>query len=470
MLRSRRSMKKGDLLVALAAFFSGAALVLACVPVDRRPPFARPSYRADFDAVQRAASRAPLGRGAYRAGWSRVAIDVPPGVPLAGFGEREGAPSTGVRDPAYVRAFAIEAGDHRVVLVTADLLELDQPASDEVRARVRATIDPSMVFFTASHTHSGPGGYASGMIWQLVTGPYDRDAFEAVVDAHVKAVLAAIEDLAPAAIGSASEPVPGLIKNRTEKSGPVDDRLFVLRFEKENGKSAAFWAYGCHAVLLLPKNTKVSADYPGEIAAAIEGRTLDVLGFAAGGVGSSNPRKDSDDTAWFVRPLLAGLQRALVTAKENSKRVGALSSAQLDRPLPPLNYRVSDEVGIWDGAVEPLIGAHRVRYGTISIGDTVLLHLPSETSGNLTRIARGRAKRSGIELAVLPFNGTYLGYVTPRRIYDLPEELGDEMLFYETHTMTFLGAWGGDLMMNLGLRLASGVRARAMKPDPPGFY
>src|SRR5687768_2107422 len=197
-----------DFLAGGIAFIAGALLAFACIPVDRRAPFARPSYRRDYEAIQKAAVEAPRGRGSHRAGWSRIAIEAPPGVPLAGFGEREGAPSTGLRDQVWVRAFAIEAGEHRVVLVTADLLELDAGTSDEIRDRLAPEIDPRAVFFTASHTHSGPGGYASAPIWQLVTGPFDERAFEAVVDAHVKAVRAAISDLAPAKIGSASETVP----------------------------------------------------------------------------------------------------------------------------------------------------------------------------------------------------------------------------------------------------------------------
>ncbi len=400
-----------------------------------------------------------------------MVIDAPAGVPLAGFEEREGAPSQGVRDPACVRAFAIEAGARRVVLVTADLLLLDPGAAEAVRARLTDRgIDPTSVFFTASHTHSGPGAYASGVIWQIVTGTYDPRAFEAVVEAHVAAVAAAIADLAPARIGSSSERVAGLTKNRTEKDGPLDERLFVLRFEKADGRAAAFWAYGCHAVTKVASNLLLSADYPGEVAAAYEGRELQVLGFAAGGVGSANPRVDRDDTSWLVAPLIAGLRRALVRAAANSRSEGTLTAAQVDRPLPPLRYRLTDELAVWDHAVAPFVGGDRVRFGAIAIGDTVLLHMPCEPSTVLTRIARARARELGIELAILPFNGTYLGYVTPRRVYDLPEEKGDELLFYETHTMTFLGAWGGDLMMNLGLRLAAGVRARARGAAPPGFF
>jgi hypothetical protein len=457
------------MLAPIAGFTAGFLAASACIPVDRRPPFSGAAYRRDFDAVGAAGRGAPRGEGRYRAGWARAEIAPPAGVPLAGFGDREGAPSTGTRDPVHVRAFAIEAGEHRIILIAADLLELDAHAAEEVRIRLEGDIPRDHVFFTASHTHSGPGGYASGLVWELVTGPYDGDAFEAVVAAHVGAAQGALADLADVKIGTASVQVPGLIMNRTEKDGPVDDRLFLMRFEKKD-RVAAFWAYGCHAVTLPAKNLLLSADYPGEVAGAFEGKTLDLLAFAAGGVGSANPRHEREDTSWIVDPLVRGVSRALALAAARSRSDGALASAQVTRPLPPLRYRVSDDVAVWGEIVAPLIDMPELSYGAVAIGDTVLLHLPSETSGMLTKTARARAGRSGVELAILPFNGTYVGYVTPSRIYDLPEEEGEELLYYETHTMTFLGPYGGDLMMNLGLRLASKVRARGRPVSDPGFF
>lgn len=440
------------------------------MPLDRRAPFRQPGFQKDVQAIQRAAEEAEHGRGPYRVGWTRVRIDAPGGVPLAGYGDRKGAPSTGTRDPVYVRAFAVAAGDHRVVLLAADLLELDPTAAREVRSRLERRIEKDQIFFTASHTHSGPGAYVSGLIWEMVLGDYDERAFEAVVAAHVAAAEGALDDLSPGRIGSASLEVPGLIMNRTEKDGPVDDRLFVLRFEKANGETAAFWSYGCHAVTLPATNLLISADYPGEVAGAFEGRSLELLAFAAGGVGSANPKQERPNTEWLVGPLVAGLTRALAAAKVESRAEGTVASARVTRPTPPIRYRVDRDLAVWGALIQPLIGVDHVSYGAIVLDDTVLLHVPAEPSGELTRAARERARERGVELAVLPFNGTYIGYVTPRRVYDLPEEKGEELLHYETHVMTFLGPWGGDLIMNLGLRLASGLRAAARLREEPGFF
>lgn len=445
------------ILVAFALFASTACAV------DRRPLVRTPAYVSAIDAVGKAAKNAPRGSGELRAGWSRVEVAAPVGVPLAGYGDREGAPSEGVRDPIYVRAFAIESGGTQAVLFAADLL-LTSPAvtaavADALKAR---GLEREALFFTASHSHSAPGGYVPGLLWELVFGSFDADAFDAVVHAHVAAAEKALDALAPAKIGYAETHVPELIWNRIEKGGPTDDRLLVLRFENlATGASAVFWSFSCHAVILPSSNRRLSADYPGMIAGELEGKTHEVVAYAAGGVGSSNPRYEREDPSWLLTPLSRALRSTIASAATKSRSTVSLAHAQTDVPLPAPRYRVGREYGLAAPLVQALIDTGRAPFGAIAIDQLVLLHLPAEISGELTRAARGRAERRGVTLGVFPFNGSYAGYVVPHRVYDLPDERGEEMLPYETQTLAFFGKWSGDFMMNVGLRLAAGVRSAA---------
>lgn len=447
-------------------------LLQACAPLDRRPLVSTPAYGESFRAIDHAAALAPASTGRYRAGWAKVELAVPPGAPLAGYGEREGAPSTGVRDPVYVRAFAIDAGDpakragSAVVIFTADLLLSPPNVAAEVRARLRGELDPSRLFFTASHTHSGPGGLIPGLIWELVFGPYDPRAFEAAVSAHVRAAREALEDMAPARVGAAEVRVPGLIANRVERGGPTDDHLFVLSLSQAEGRRAALWSFGCHAVTLPASNTRVSADYPGEIAAKVEGSGLEVLGFAAGGVGSSNPRHERPaDTSWLTGPLLDALRRGLDAAERGARDAGSIASAQLVIDAPPPRYRVGADTMLWPVLTQAIVDTSRAPLGAVALGDVVLVHQPGELSGELTRAARAAARDRGIRLAMFPFNGGYAGYVVPRRVYDLPDARGEELLHYETRTMAFFGPYGADLFMSLSLELAQGVHAKAREVE-----
>lgn len=446
------------------------AVASACAPLDRRPPLR--AYQSGLARTISAVAHAREGRGEFRAGWSRVQIDLPAGVPLAGYGDRDGAPSTGTADPVYARAFAIGAGPSKrsiVLVLTADILLSSPRVADAVRAQLRSLLSPEAVFFTASHTHSGPGGYIGGFIWELVFGPYDQRAFDAVVRAQITAGREAIASMAPARIGSAELDVPGLSINRVERDGPTDPRLFVLALEHTgSNEKAALWSFGCHAVTLPAENRRLSADYPGTVAAAFEGGEYAVLGYAAGGVGSTNPRYERpDDSTWLTAPLIAGLRRALSIAHRSARASGGIASAQTLVEVPQPRYRIARDRMLFPALVEPILDTRRALFGAVAIDDTVLVHLPGELSGELSRDARALAAKHGIHMALFPFNGSYLGYVVPRRVYDLPEERGGELYTYETRVVSFLGPYGADWMMKLGLRLAAGVhRAAAAEARP----
>jgi hypothetical protein len=440
------------------------ALAGACAPLNRTPPFRSPAYAKAVREVDEAPLR--FGADELQASWARVEIDAPRGVPLAGYGDRHGVPSRGVRDPSYVRAFAVRAGGSTILLFTADLLLLDPWIASAIRSELKDLVAADAIFFTASHTHSGPGGYTRGLLWELVFGPYDQRAFDAVVRAHVTAGREALSSLAPARLGSAHVPVSGLSANRVERGGPTDDELFLLTFEREDHRRALLWSFGCHAVTLGPDNLFLSADYPGVIARDLEGAGFDMVAYAAGGIGSSNPRYERRQTEWLTGPLRRGIERGLRLAEANAKSAGRVASVQTTVSLPPFRYRIAPDRMILTPLLKVVVDIQGAAMGAIAINDVLLVHSPAEVSGELTREIRRDAARRGINLALLPFDGSYVGYVVPQRVYDLPEDKGAELFEYETRTMAFLGPYEADLLLNLELRLAERVHGRVMHKAP----
>src|SRR5262249_40581499 len=152
-------------------------------------------------------------------------------------------------------------------------------------------------------------------------------------------------------------------------------------------------------------NKKISADYPGAIARALEGRAVEVVGFAAGGVGSANPRGRDGDPERFAEPLLRALLRAETRARANAATDGALAGTEVQLPLPQPTYRLSREVMVLPALAESFLQAPRAPFAALSIGETVLVHLPGEISGVLTREVRADAALRGANLVLLPFNG-----------------------------------------------------------------
>ena len=426
----------------------------ACAPVDHRPPFASAHYQAAIAKTAEAIQNRVERHGQFHAGWAKVAINIASHTPLAGYGQRKGLPSNGVSDPCYVRAFALATQNEKVLILTADLLALDDQLAEEVRRKLGDLLPEQRIIFSASHTHSGPGAFIPGL-YELAYGDFRQESYDSIVKALVLAGEKAIHELKPARIGHAKAIAANLIVNRVEKNGQTDDLAYLLYFQQlESKRSAALWSFAAHPVTKTHRNLKLSADYPGEIAQSFEGTHLDQLGFVAGGVGSMNPRIEGGDTQWLTKPLTRTLKSLLLQAQTNSVSEGRMSFATVKLKVPPLKYRLSKDLMLQPWVARLLIPTPPFLIQALSINDSTILTLPVEISGQLTKELRLRSQSN---LSIWSLNGAYLGYIVPRRVYELSPAHGEKLFEYETQTMSFLGPWGADYLLNIGMRLVHAV-------------
>src|SRR5262249_32207884 len=134
-------------------------------PVDEGPPPAN-ATETIAAAVSRGAAPRGTARGALRFAFAKREIGPRAGEPLAGYGARFSRGTGRARGAAHAlwaRALALGRGDRTVVIVALDLLCATRALRDDAMARVRASLpalDEGSVIFTATHTHSGPGGYS----------------------------------------------------------------------------------------------------------------------------------------------------------------------------------------------------------------------------------------------------------------------------------------------------------------------
>ena len=95
-------------------------------------------------------------------GWGSV--DITPDEPVLISGQFHARVSEGIMDPVTATALALESVENgrsqgRVVMVSCDLSTLAECLRDGVREHLRRDLpelDPKAVFFSATHTHSGP--------------------------------------------------------------------------------------------------------------------------------------------------------------------------------------------------------------------------------------------------------------------------------------------------------------------------
>ena len=110
-------------------------------------------------------------------GVAKSDITPPIGTPLAGYGARRGAPSTGVHDPTEARALILDNGVEKIALVSVDHLGFDHGMVERIRAiAAEAThILPDHIFVMSSHTHSGGGAFMEmlPLLANVLAGKFD---------------------------------------------------------------------------------------------------------------------------------------------------------------------------------------------------------------------------------------------------------------------------------------------------------
>ncbi len=135
----------------------------------RDAPYTGSTYFRDTVA------RIPLSPGKPAAELLRVGaarIDITPAVPVpvAGFIGQILEPYSGVNAPCSAQAITIAGATSSVTILGADLLLIDDRLARAIVARTGLPRD--QVYFTATHTHGGPGGWGIIPLERLVAGTY----------------------------------------------------------------------------------------------------------------------------------------------------------------------------------------------------------------------------------------------------------------------------------------------------------
>ena len=411
------------------------------------------SWRRPLERTSREVSREAdvvRGIGSLDAGWAVSPLVLPEGVPLAGYGDRLGEPSRGYHDPLEVGALVVRgrttsdtgsgpASERPIefAIVASDLLIVPHPIAEQVRARVEVP-----VLFTASHTHSGPGGAMRGLVARAFGGRYDLNVERAVLEAMVAAIEEARADLRPVTASHGALELPGLIRNRTRDATAgyplTDPYLDLLHFETVSEGSLSLVRYSAHAIIVGAGNMELSAGYPGYLRSAVERLEGGQAFFLAGAVGSMSARVAGDDddftSARRYGELLAEAASSMVMTSLSSATVGVVD---VTVTAPPVQLRLTP----WF-RISPLFLAtngirREVRFTAFRIGEFVLIGFPGDLSGEIAAELRAWGRRQGIEIVPTSFAGSYLGYISPDAYYD--ELYEPDGLAYETGLMSWAG-------------------------------
>ena len=220
---------------------------------------------------------------ALQAGFSRVNITPALGTPISGYYKARYA--EGVLDQLEINALALSAGENTVVLMAADLCFIGKPEQAAVcEAVCKATgLAPHQIVIHSTHTHTGPVVSMEGKDRLAV----DADGSELILEFFrllcrkaADAAVMALADRKPAKMGWGIGNAPNIAfvrrfrmkdgKVRTNPGvgnpdilhpiGDVDERVNVLRFDREGGETILLANMGCHPDVV--GGSLISGDWP----------------------------------------------------------------------------------------------------------------------------------------------------------------------------------------------------------------
>ncbi|GGL07673.1 neutral/alkaline ceramidase [Mangrovihabitans endophyticus] len=199
-----------------------------------------------------------------------------------------GQTTAGLASRQWARAFVVaDAAGRHVAFVSTEIDFVSQAVQQEVLRRLAAehgdVYGDANVVITATHTHSGPGGFSEYTLWNLTTFGFEAPVFEAIVSGIVRAIDAADASLAPGTVKIAEGTLRGANVNRSLpafRADPpadqarfpdaVDTRMTVLRFEQGGTGVGMIDFFPTHGTSMTPSNHLISADNKGYAAHLIE--------------------------------------------------------------------------------------------------------------------------------------------------------------------------------------------------------
>src|SRR3954451_4848218 len=201
---------------------------------------------------------APARAAGLQAGVGRSGITRPTGFPTFGY-VRDDAIARGQHTRLYARAIVLEVRESKLALVTTGLGVTPGGLLAEVAERLKSRgLSERNIVISASHTHSGPAGFANYDSDNFVAPTQgDPTAFKRVGDPQLYgflierialAIVRADENLGPARAGWGSATLAGVTDNRS-----LEAHLAGHGIDKPSGPGNATQAPGVYLPTIHPE-------------------------------------------------------------------------------------------------------------------------------------------------------------------------------------------------------------------------
>lgn len=371
----------------------------------------------------------------WLAGWSTV--NATPKTPAKLLGYRPRGRYDFVQDSSFIRSMIVGNGRQKVAFVNYELMIVHPYLQERVLSRLEELHFPvDMVYFTATHTHSGLGGFIPGLLGKLALGSFDRQIVELLEETTLRSLQLALSSMDTVSVHFRKIATDSLVANRLIEGNPIDPYARQLVLEKKDGSKGLMTTFSAHPTILHPKFMGLSGDYPHYFNEFMESAGYDFSLFAAGTVGSMRPLSSGDqpaDVKSFANELAGQLT-------ENRGQVFLESSHRMKWAVLPVHlrkahFRLGKNVRVRPWIFNQLLGETNAHFDMILMGNVLMVSSSGEISGEMMETWESFALENGLHLMVTCFNGGYIGYITPDDYYD--------MELYETRDMNWFGPYNG---------------------------
>ena len=448
-----KKILKAFLIIILIAVVT----VLAVFTTVDRTPYKEMPYYASMSATLDSfnVTEDEVIADTLQAGWFKVALtpDILP-YPLAGYGLREKA--VRVADTTFVRTFVFDNKKTRVAYVCLDLFIFPPDLKDRVRKALEEKYHLH-IYLTATHTHSAPGGWEPKIAGKFLAGEYSEAYVDLLFNAIEKSIEGSIHKLAIVQQSYIRVAAPSAVHNRLKGvDAPKDNYIRGLKFKTKKGEEACLFTFAAHANCLDSDITYISADYPGEVSSMLEKNGwASFVSYAAGAVGSHGPGFPLIGSATkqldtISKVLVAKLMEAPVDYSYTS----TLYYKRIPLYLREPHLRLQKDIRIRPWVFHTILGSDQPDIQIVEIGNTVLLGMPCDYSGELMPPLEKICSDHNAQLILSGFNGGYIGYITDDACYDWDRG--------ETMDMNWHGPYNAAYLTEVNERILKKVLVRDM--------
>lgn len=272
---------------------------------------------------------------------------------------RDGQRTAGLHFRQFARAYVIAEpeGGERVALVVADLgaifFEVQREVVKKLQSKFGDDYSLQNVVLSATHTHSGGGGFWQYSAGSSLAGEYHAEYFDLIVAQIVGAISDAHDSLAPGNVLIARGEVKGAGANRSVaayEANPAEERakydsnmdqtMTLLRFVTEAGDIGALNWFAVHPTSMTYNNRLISGDHKGYAAYLLEklksgeGRQF-VGAFANSNAGDITSNLNLNNTG----PGVDEFDSTRIIGKRQYEKAAELLDAATEPLAGPIDYR-----------------------------------------------------------------------------------------------------------------------------------